>query len=632
MPANDDADLHQGLSSKLARVFNLTADIIGAHAGTHSSASATPKSELREALGMLLDVPEAHYRGLLRRMHELHDPVVAALLQERLLLQPSAASGTAVGTRRRLSAAAAPSTPYPSTGNRNADAGPSQPQATGSMEPGPFHVDSTRRLAGWWDRDSDAGSESAPEPEPVYSQPTPLPGRLSDTPSPADLAGWCAEISERLASLSPNMSYPVVRRLVAAVVVRAWLDRGARALTATEEEEVRKLFVQLYEIHRRGAVHKGMMDYMHVSKSGGTSWCHAAQLNGCTTQRFDKYHVCGVKAFEDKVRWVDGAAHQRLTGHPPTRWSLHGTPRNASSPGCAARAAMMRANGWTYYSNEYTLTGGAAAMADVELCSRQFVTAILFRNPVARLASHLRFLLLHYSRFMKEQGEAQGAAFYKTYANANASFWHAVAPAITDNYFARTLLGEAVWHAAVGSLSAAAHLPAGRLVLLGTDLVVPLEVQPAVSSALLRWGAGWPASFTDVHDKNIAQLQAHFAFDPRPYLPVAPEMAHLAADQHIDVALYQLAGLLGQLDYLVYSEAAAAGVVPWEGIPDQPPAEDGPGAGDAVECGLLRGPSGRWGGSLPRHRSRRLPVLRRRSPPPSPVGGSVSSQGARRRL
>lgn len=81
MPANDDADLHQGLSSKLARVFNLTADIIGAHAGTHSSASATPKSELREALGMLLDVPEAHYRGLLRRMHELHDPVVAALLQ-----------------------------------------------------------------------------------------------------------------------------------------------------------------------------------------------------------------------------------------------------------------------------------------------------------------------------------------------------------------------------------------------------------------------------------------------------------------------------------------------------------------------------------------------------------------------
>ncbi len=30
-------------------------------------------------------------------------------------------------------------------------------------------------------------------------------------------------------------------------------------------------------------------------------------------------------------------------------------------------------------SNEYTLTGGAAAMEDVELCSRHFVTAIIFR-------------------------------------------------------------------------------------------------------------------------------------------------------------------------------------------------------------------------------------------------------------
>ncbi|KAG2428725.1 hypothetical protein HXX76_011429 [Chlamydomonas incerta] len=600
-----DDNVRQGLSAKLARVFNITGgDGSSNAAGAGPAAAAAPMSELREAVGLLLDAVEAHYSGLLRRAHELHDPVVAALLQERLLLQPAAASAT-TGARRRLSAAAA--SPSPSQSPSSTDSRISNP---------------TRRLAKRRDRDAQPDLESATEPEPSYSQPKPLPGRLSETSSPADLVAWCAHMRARLASLSSNMSYSVVRRLVAAVVVRAWLDKGAAALTTEEEAAVRQLFVQLYDIHRRGAVHKGMMDYMHVSKSGGTSWCHAAQLNGCTTQRFDKYHVCGVKAFEDKVRWVDGAAHKRLTGHEPTRWSLHGTPRNASSPGCAARAAMMRANGWTYYSNEYTLTGGAAAMADVELCSRHFVTAILFRNPVARLASHLRFLLLHYSRFMKEQGAEQGAAFYKTYANANASFWHAVAPAITDNYFARTLLGEAVWHARVGSLSAAVHLPAGRLVLLGTDLVLPLEADPGVSSVLLRWGAGWPASFTDVHDKDIAALQAHFAFDPRPYLPAAPELQHLATDQAIDMALYRQAGLTGQLDYLVYSEAAAAGVVPWEGIPDRPPADDGPGAGDAVECGLLRGPAGRWAGSLPQHRSRRLPFLRRRPPPSSPAGAA----------
>ncbi|KAG2449641.1 hypothetical protein HYH02_005173 [Chlamydomonas schloesseri] len=614
-----------GLSAKLERVFNLIATSgDGSSSGGAAAGSGASRSELRDALGLLLDVVEAHYSGLLRRMHELHDPEVAALLQERLLLQPSAASGTE-GVSRSLAAASISS-----------EASPSQTSFTAGFQPAPPHDASgtarvearaglARRLAKRRNRDAEADPEPVLEPEPTYRQPKPLPGRLSATSSPANLAGWCAELGDRLAALPANMSYPILRRLVAAVVVRAALDKGAVALTAAEEAAVRKLFVQLYEVHRRGAVHKGMMDYMHVSKSGGTSWCHAAQLNGCTTQRFDKYHVCGVKAFEDKVRWVDGAAHERITGHEPTRWSLHGTLRNATSPGCSARAAMMRANGWTYYSNEYTLTGGAAAMEDVELCSRHFVTAILFRDPVARLASHLRFLLLHYSRFMKEQGEAQGAAFYKTYANANASFWHAVAPAVTDNYFARTLLGEAVWHAPVGSLSPARHLPAARLVLLGTDLVVPLEVAPAVSSLLLRWGAGWPASFTDVHDKNIAELQAHFAFDPRPYLPGEPDMRRLSDDQlPVDGALYSLAGLIGQLDYLVYSEAAAAGVVPWEGIPDQPPPEDGPGAGDSVECGLLRGPAGRWAGSLPQHRSRRLPFVRRRPPASTPAEGTSS--------
>jgi hypothetical protein len=34
---------------------------------------------------------------------------------------------------------------------------------------------------------------------------------------------------------------------------------------------------QLYATHRLGAVHKGVMEYMHVSKSGGTSWCHVAR-------------------------------------------------------------------------------------------------------------------------------------------------------------------------------------------------------------------------------------------------------------------------------------------------------------------------------------------------------------------
>ena len=35
--------------------------------------------------------------------------------------------------------------------------------------------------------------------------------------------------------------------------------------------------LQLYSLHRGSASRKGVMEYFHLSKSGGTSWCHAAR-------------------------------------------------------------------------------------------------------------------------------------------------------------------------------------------------------------------------------------------------------------------------------------------------------------------------------------------------------------------
>jgi hypothetical protein len=34
--------------------------------------------------------------------------------------------------------------------------------------------------------------------------------------------------------------------------------------------------VQLYDIHQAAVVQKGIMEYFHISKSGGTSWNAAA--------------------------------------------------------------------------------------------------------------------------------------------------------------------------------------------------------------------------------------------------------------------------------------------------------------------------------------------------------------------
>ena len=42
--------------------------------------------------------------------------------------------------------------------------------------------------------------------------------------------------------------------------------------------------LQLFRLQRTGAGHKGVVDFMHVSKSGGTSFCQLAQMNRCSTQ------------------------------------------------------------------------------------------------------------------------------------------------------------------------------------------------------------------------------------------------------------------------------------------------------------------------------------------------------------
>ncbi|GLC46433.1 hypothetical protein PLESTM_001873100 [Pleodorina starrii] len=276
---------------------------------------------------------------------------------------------------------------------------------------------------------------------------------------------------------------------------------------------------------------------------------------------------CTVKGFDDEVvRWIDAEVHRDLTGEEPA-------------------------------GNEYVLTGGERSMADVEVCTKQFVTAILFRHPVHRLASNLRFLLLHFKTFMDKQARAANrtTAFYRTYANANASFWQRIAPAMTNNYYIRDLLGENVWHDPVGSLTATHHLPAARLVLMQYDIVVPMEAPKEVASRVLEYGAGWPLSYKDqVHEMKISALSERYEFDPTPFMPSYEEMSYLHRQQALDMELYEFAVLIGQLDYLVYETAAAWSVVPWEGMPATIDSNDTAAASFQVSCGLLRGPGGAW--------------------------------------
>ena len=51
---------------------------------------------------------------------------------------------------------------------------------------------------------------------------------------------------------------------------------------------------------------KGLVELTHISKSGGTSMCRAAQYNGCSNPAFDVEANCMIKAFQDDPKWSLG--------------------------------------------------------------------------------------------------------------------------------------------------------------------------------------------------------------------------------------------------------------------------------------------------------------------------------------
>ncbi|GIL41995.1 hypothetical protein Vafri_65 [Volvox africanus] len=69
---------------------------------------------------------------------------------------------------------------------------------------------------------------------------------------------------------------PMVRRSLLAQLIHGWLTGLQRQLPARLEPLLAQLISQMYGIHRDSVVHRGVMQYHHISKSGGTAWNQAA--------------------------------------------------------------------------------------------------------------------------------------------------------------------------------------------------------------------------------------------------------------------------------------------------------------------------------------------------------------------
>ncbi|GFR50743.1 hypothetical protein Agub_g13009, partial [Astrephomene gubernaculifera] len=393
----------------------------------------------------------------------------------------------------------------------------------------------------------------------------------------ATIDEWADRVIELVPKLDNSQSFPLVRRLVVASLLKLWLKEGQR-LPEASSEKLKEVMVKLYEKHRLGAAQKAIMEYLHISKSGGTSWCHVAELNGCVTERYDKSYVCQIKKFDDKVRWLNMTYHMmqvpvyRVPKYVLNRFSRYGNYRKShTTAACNARHRYMHAHGYNYYSNEYTVHGGHEDVKDAHICS-DFFNAIVMRDPLKRLVSHMKFVMWTMSG---DRGYNDTELFNMMYKDRTSSFWQELGPAIVDNYFTRSLLGEKAYHTPLGGVTQE-MLSMAQQMLAQFDLIMVLEQEMDVRNLILYYGVGWRHTLEEVHDKDSRERET--VFNTSSYIPA--DLHRLLQGQALDQHLHRFARTVAHLDPVVFMVAREAGLTP---LPK------GMAASEAVQCGMLRG-------------------------------------------
>ncbi|KAG2433279.1 hypothetical protein HXX76_008346 [Chlamydomonas incerta] len=390
---------------------------------------------------------------------------------------------------------------------------------------------------------------------------------------------WAARVLELLGGVDESQTYSLLRRVITAAVLKLWLE-GGQKLPAGSADKLKDVMLKLYAVHRLGSVQKGVMEFLHVSKSGGTSWCHIAQLNGCVTERYDQSYVCQIKAFDDKVRWLNMSYHMqqvpvyRVPRYVLNRFSRFGNFRRSHVvAACRARHAIVHHHDYNYYSNEYTVHGGHEGPANAHMCPDMF-NAVVMRDPLKRLVSHMKFIMWTMSG---DRGYNDTQLFNMMYGNRTADFWQHLGPAVVDNYFIRSLLGEVAFHAPVGGISRD-MLALAEQVLAQFDLVMVLEQDVEIRNLILYYGVGWKHTLEEVHDKDAAVREREF--NTTAYIP--PDVGALLTAQSLDVELYEFSKTLALLDPVVFAVAAGSGEVPLKELAAASDTDD-------LHCGLLRG-------------------------------------------
>ncbi|GIL48514.1 hypothetical protein Vafri_5021 [Volvox africanus] len=379
-------------------------------------------------------------------------------------------------------------------------------------------------------------------------------------------------------------SHPVLatlsRRTYLAFVVLKWMLLGQKSLDDGWEEKLAEIASKFYRLHVHSAVRKGMLEYLHISKSGGTSFSAAAKHSNCSMAP----GIGQLEELGDFPRWINGTAFEEITGGTDVMWSYYSTKgRPIEGQTCTRRRAYLQKFGYNYVSNEFTLHGGSSER-NTHVCPQMF-NVVTLRDPASRLASHLHYMLARVKkRLMGKKGLDEGK-FFDIFCAGDVNVWERMAPTVIDNYNVRSFIGESGFHMPVGDIGRE-DVEVARRLLLQFDLVLDLDAGSEAVDLAIQQGLGWNLSMFELHVRSSSSALSKLNYSKED-CPNHELLQTLRTRQNPDRVLYSTGRTLALLDGVFLGMARALGLRPGELAAKEAPA--GVSApGDEPGCGLMR--------------------------------------------
>jgi len=324
--------------------------------------------------------------------------------------------------------------------------------------------------------------------------------------------------------------YLSLHRTIHGTGQRATRRQLGMQLALNESTVTDSQFATYAELYRQDLSSKQMIFWSHISKSSGTTFCHCGWQNGCRAYGKDKMgsNCHPMQYLNDWPHWGGGST-----------WMKAGREQKYDT--CKGLYEYVR-------EHNYTLEGNENFLISEGLCPN-FWNAIIFREPIDRLLSHMALLYRQKAHDSYWAEVPTGPEAWNP-SNITPEWVVGSTPILSNNYVIRSLLGKDVYLLPPGRINET-HLEKAKQVLEQFDVVY--VTTPSDDDAVLVEDIGLSLGWTceaepQKHGGNrsadfISQLRASWTED---------DWKKLKASNYYDMELYKHAGLLYKIDNLVF--------------------------------------------------------------------------------